>query len=279
MPGSLVFQAMGTAVSVRAAGGVPAPVGRELRESLERLEARFSLYRHDSEASAVARRDLLVRRASPAYREVYDMALEWRTQTGGAFTPHRPDGVIDLSGIVKALAIEAAAGVLDAAGRDSWCINAGGDVLVSGKREDGYPWAVGIVDPDDRSTLLSQFVSPGGRRAIATSGTAERGEHVWRIGANATLRQVTVVSEDIVTADVLATAILAGGPDMLARAEDAWDIDVLACGADGRLWASRVFRAAVPERTLRKHSLSQVTNVGGGEETATTLSPSSPSGG
>lgn len=242
MTASLVFQAMGTAVSVTAAGGIPDAVGADLRHVFGVLERRFSLYRPGSEASRVARRELLVRQASAEYRAVYELALEWRVATRGAFTPHRPDGVIDLSGIVKALAIQAAAAVLDDAGSESWCLNAGGDVLVRGLQPDGRPWVVGIVDPDDRNALLSQFTSPGGRVAVATSGTAERGEHVWRVGADATFHQVTVVAEDIVVADVLATAILAGGRDILDLSQEDWGIDVLACGSDGLCWATSAFR-------------------------------------
>lgn len=233
-----VFRAMGTVVSVIAADELPGDVHTQLQDVFERLEERFSLYRRDSEASRVARRELLVPHASAEYRLVYDEAIGWRSATGGAFTPHRPDGVIDLSGIVKALAIRDAGVVLTSAGLADWCINAGGDVLTRGHQADGRPWVVGIVDPDDRSSLLSQVTCPDAPRAVCTSGTAERGEHVWRTGADATFTQVTVAAGDVVTADVLATAILAGGPDSLRRAEEGWDIEVLACAADGRCWAT-----------------------------------------
>jgi len=237
-----VFEAMGTVVSVTAADGVRPETRTRLTDAFEALEGRFSLWRPDAEGARVARREVLVPHASPEFRAVFDQAFDWREATEGSFTPMRPDGVIDLSGIVKALAIAKAADILDADGPD-WCINAGGDVLVSGVQVDGRPWVVGIVDPDDRTALLSQFTSRGGRHAVATSGVAERGEHVWRTGADATFGQVTVAADDIVTADVLATAILAGGPDALERCQDRWSIEVLACAIDGRLWASPVFRA------------------------------------
>lgn len=236
-----VFEAMGTVISITAAG-IPAELQDAIREAFERLEERFSLYRPHTEAARVARRELLVRHTTPEYRSVYDAAIDWRTRTDGAFTPHRPDGAIDLSGIVKALAIAETAELLDAAGLTGWCVNAGGDVAVSGTQADGRPWVVGIVDPDDRTALLSQYEASG-RRAVATSGIAERGEHVWRAAADATFTQVTVVADDIVTADVLATAILAGGPAMLERAQARWQIEVLACAADGRCWATPAFRA------------------------------------
>lgn len=237
-----VFEAMGTVISVTVSGGVPDLTQAALRDTFEELEARFSLYRPDAEGARVARREVSVRQASEQYRAVYDAAVDWRALTDGAFTPHRPDGNIDLSGIVKAMAIDAAAAVLDADGAD-WLINAGGDVLASGSQADGRHWVVGIVDPDDRTKLLSQYACKGGRRAVATSGIAERGEHVWRTGADVTFHQVTVVHDDIVTADVLATAILAGGPGTLERVEQGWQIEVLACAADGRCWATPAFRA------------------------------------
>jgi thiamine biosynthesis lipoprotein len=55
--------------------------------------------------------------------------------------------------------------------------------------------------------------------------------------------QVSVAAADVVTADVLATAIVAGGIPMLNRATAMWDIDVLAVRADGDLLATQGFRA------------------------------------
>jgi thiamine biosynthesis lipoprotein len=56
-----------------------------------------------------------------------------------------------------------------------------------------------------------------------------------------------VVADDIVTADVLATAIVAGGEEMLTEACARWDIDVLAVQTDGGLRATPGFRAALAE--------------------------------
>lgn len=53
---------------------------------------------------------------------------------------------------------------------------------------------------------------------------------------------MSVLADDIVTADVLATAILAGGPATLAHMETLYDIDVLAVGPDGLCWAADTFR-------------------------------------
>jgi thiamine biosynthesis lipoprotein len=195
-----------------------------------RLEARFSLYREDSELSRVARGELSLTRASDELRAVYESAMEWRTATSGSFTPNRPDGVIDLDGIVKAIAIRDAGDLLIARGFIHWCLNVGGDVLVSGS-----PWKVGIVDPEDRAALLCAVELRGRRTSLATSGTSERGEHVWRSDAAGSFVQVSVCADDIVTADVLATAILSGGRDFLDEATERWDIDALTVTASGEL--------------------------------------------
>ena len=214
-----------------------------VKSAFRELEERFSLYREDSEASAIGRDRSLIRSASESYRDMYWDAVAWLAATGGAFTPHGPDGIVDLSGVVKARAIETAGDVLVAHGHQDWCLNVGGDVLVSGAQASGEPWSVGIVDPDDRGQLWSRIDTHPGRMAVATSGVQERGEHVWRMASENTFTQVTVAAADIETADVLATAILGGGIETLQLVQKAYDIDVLASAADGTVWASPVFTA------------------------------------
>lgn len=238
-----VFSTMGTVVSIRFAGVNP---GSELLAEVEQafhvVDEQFSLYRADSEISRVARGELLLTATSERFRQTYARAIEWRALTNAAFTPHRPDGVIDLSGLVKADAIDAAASVLVSGGAMNWVLNAGGDVLANGQL-DGQPWRVGIVDPDDAAAVLGAVDLTSERPAMATSGTAERGEHVWRSDDTSRYRQVTVLADGIVTADVLATAVLAGGDvardDVLTR----FDVDVLTVDAAGELTATPRFRS------------------------------------
>ena len=243
VPARLVFESMGTVVTVISTVPMDTATADAVKGAFRELDERFSLYRHDSEASAIGRDRSLIRSASEPYRDMYWDAVAWLAATGGAFTPHRQDGVVDLSGIVKARAIESAGGVLVAHGHQDWCLNAGGDVLVSGTQASGQPWTVGIVDPDDRSRLWTQIDTHPGRMAVATSGVQERGEHVWRMVSETTFTQVTVAAADIETADVLATAILGGGIATLELVQKAYDIDVLAQASDGTVWASPIFSA------------------------------------
>ncbi|MEO7147137.1 MAG: FAD:protein FMN transferase [Terrimesophilobacter sp.] len=147
-----VFSSMGTVVSAEWAPAL-APIlgGLTIEDAFAELEERFSLYRPESELSRIARGELNMTHASEQLRSVYEEALGWRTQTEGTFTPHRPDGVIDLNGIVKALAIRRAGAVFESVGVSNWSINAGGDLLYG---QDSLPSTIGIVDPNDRSRLL-----------------------------------------------------------------------------------------------------------------------------
>ncbi|CAN5132768.1 FAD:protein FMN transferase [soil metagenome] len=240
-----VFETMGTVASIEVPeqqlSAIPA-----IEAAFDEIDRRFSLYRADSELSRIARGELRLPDAGPDVIASYSRALAWRDSTGGAFTPHRPDGALDLNGIVKAEAIERAGGILDAAGCTDWTINVGGDILTRYASAAGSA-AIGIVDPGDGAALLCSLVLRGDRRALATSGSAERGDHIWLGGstARADFTQVSVIAEDIVTADVLATAIVAGGRDALDDATARWPIDVLTVDRAGDLLATPGMRASL----------------------------------
>jgi thiamine biosynthesis lipoprotein len=242
-----VFETMGTVVSLESTADAAA---RAAVEAVFRAhDERFSLYRADSELSRIAAGSLALVDSSEQVRETYAAALEWRNRTDGAFTANRPDGVIDLNGIVKAQAMSASAEVLETAGCRDWSLNVGGDILVSGTQPDGTPWTIGLVDPVDRATILCSVVLDGARRAVATSGSAERGDHIWRGGSVAPVEfaQVSVIADDIITADVLATAIVAGGRTALDDFTARFDIDVLTVDREGELLATPGFRAALAD--------------------------------
>ncbi|MHC6594828.1 FAD:protein FMN transferase [Arthrobacter sp. C152] len=248
---------MGTVISLTLAAQQPSAEGQPASDELAAatavvehlfrdLDEIFSLYRPDSEASLLARGELTLRDASEEMRERYAEAHEWRLRTEGAFTPERPDGVLDLSGLIKGHAIREAGTSLLALGRRDWCLNAGGDVLVSGSPRpgSGEPWKAGIVDPADRLTLITGYPLGGGphHRALATSGSAERGEHIWRVGGGPGFVQVSVAAADIVTADILATAVVSGGEPTLNLAADTWDVAILAVRPDGSMLATPGFQ-------------------------------------
>lgn len=232
-----IFETMGTVVSLTVA--IIDPDALDLKPIVrifDRFDAKYSLYKPESELSRIASGEIDLVDASEELRETYAVALDWRESTHGDFTPHRPDGVIDLSGVVKAMAMERAGTELLRSGIRNWCLNAGGDVLVCGGREVSEPWVVGIIDPADKAALVASTALVGSRRACATSGIAERGDHIWTVGGRSpSFVQATVLADDIVTADVLATTIIAGGPDALDRICASWQIDAMTVDHDGNI--------------------------------------------
>ena len=238
-----VFETMGTVASIELPTDVDAHVAH-LEAIFRAVDERFSLYRTDSELSRIARGKVSLAQASARLRSSYARSAEWRLQTSGLFSPERPDGVLDLNGIVKAEAIESAGAYLDNAGCPAWTINVGGDILV---RSDTAPWITGIADPHNALALLCSVELAGQHRALATSGSAQRGDHIWKGGelAPAHFVQVSVLADDIVTADVLATAIVAGGPVALDDITDRWPVDVLAVDREGAMVATPGFRLAL----------------------------------
>jgi thiamine biosynthesis lipoprotein len=259
MPLIHTFETMGTVVNVRVDDQLDSAVSGAAFDAVERvfteLNERFSLYREDSEISQIARGELRLAESSEQMREAYAEAISWREKTGGAFSPDRPDGVLDLSGTIKAVAIQQAADALREVGATNFSVNAGGDILVSGHDDlsqssglDEDTWSTGIVHPRDRTQLLTAVRLTATLPAMATSGSAERGEHIWlKPGTDQTFQQVSVLAPDILMADVLATAIVAGGHAQMAHAVQNFPVAVFAIDHHGEFFANALFEFALAD--------------------------------
>lgn len=232
-----VAPTMGTMASIvvhddRPVEVVDAAIDAVLAE-LERLEAIFSTYRADSVITAINRGE---RHPLDGPAEVVDVldACTWLEQTtGGAFRARRPEPPypFDPAGFVKGWATECAAGALDVAGLEHWCVSVGGDLQVrgqaggrqaggtragGGQAGGGRPWRIAVAHPLHPGQVVASFDLHDG--AVATSGTAERGRHLWdgRTGRAAdALASVTVLGPHLTWADALATAAFALGRDGL----------------------------------------------------------------
>jgi thiamine biosynthesis lipoprotein len=209
---------MGTVFSFDVRGGEPQAIRSALDEAvaeLHRVDEVFSTYREDSEVSRLARGELAVEECAPAVAEVLELAAEAERVSDGWFSP-RYAGRLDPTGIVKGWAAERAARALLMAGASGVGVNGGGDVQMFGTPGSGRPWRVGVADPL-RPGGLAAVISAAGtdRLAVATSGTAERGDHVVdpRTGRTAVtdLVAVTVVGPSLTWADCWATAAFARG--------------------------------------------------------------------
>jgi len=200
---------------------------------LRDAERRFSRHRRGSEVARLDRGELRLRDASPQLVEVLAIAEEFSRESGGVFGIERPDGTLDLDGVVKGWAAQRAADLLVRAGVERFCLNAGGDVVVRGGRGPGEPWQLAVRSPWAVAEHLAVVVLTDG--ALATSGTYERGSHVYdaRSGrAAAELVSATVLADDLGTADVLATTVLALGRGGPAWAHARYGCSVLTVDAD-----------------------------------------------
>lgn len=126
-----------------------------------------------------------------------------------------PSGMsLDFGGIAKGWAAHQAVKRLQFEGPA--LVNAGGDIAISGPREDGSPWQIGITNPFDRKEELETlFVSAGG---IATSGKDRRRwtrngilqHHIidpdTNQPADTDLLTVTVIAPNIMEAEAAAKA-------------------------------------------------------------------------
>ncbi len=189
----------------------------ELRE----VDRVFSTYRHDSCVSRLDRGELSISECPAQVAEVLALGEATRVASGGAFDVRRPgpDGrtVLDPSGVVKGWAVDRAVAPLLMLPDTDVCLSAGGDMFCHVAGPASPDWRIGIEHPHDPSRLVAVLpVRDGG---VATSGFAHRGAHVVdaRTGRAPTgVASVTVVAEDLTSADLDATAALALGPDAVA---------------------------------------------------------------
>jgi thiamine biosynthesis lipoprotein len=210
------FQAMGCEIVV--AGAEPAAVAAVFEE----WEDAFSLFRPGSELSRVNGSRSPVVAVSPLFARTLSVALDVAAETDGLVDPtlcgrwrevrlagrilSRPAGLaLDLNGVVKSLAVDAAAELISGEG----FVSAGGDIAVRGPVDVALPHgeAVRVVE--------------GG---LATSGTASRGRHLVDPStgepSDSPWEQVTASGASCLAADVAAKVAFLLGPEGPAWLDD-----------------------------------------------------------
>ncbi|MEI2765742.1 MAG: FAD:protein FMN transferase [Dermatophilaceae bacterium] len=224
---AFVEQVMGMPVSIHVRGAdvadpeVERAVASAFAE-LHRMDELFSTWQPDSPVSRLRRGELTVAECDPLVAQAVDLGTQASERTGGAFTVQLPDGDgvprFDPTGLVKGWAVDRAAAALASLPGVAWCVNAGGDVLAGRHRhvppvgEDAAAWRIGIEDPRDRSRIA--HIVPLTEGAVATSGTAARGAHLYDPASGSPVARSgssTVVGPDLLWADIWATALFVGG--------------------------------------------------------------------
>jgi thiamine biosynthesis lipoprotein len=176
----------------------------------ERINQKYSPFIATSDVSRINANEL----AEPDYdqelQEIIDYAEKTKNETNNYFDVWHK-GVFDPSGIVKGWAIQKASELM-AEKIDNFYIDAGGDIQAKGVNTEHQPWRIGIRNPFDRSQNVA-IVSLEDH-AIATSGTAIRGQHIYNPMSDhpiADIVSLSVIAPAIIDADRMATAAFAMG--------------------------------------------------------------------
>lgn len=224
---------------------------------LREADRTFSLYKENSPLSRLARGEVSVAECPPVVSVVWDACEAWEKTTDGWFSSFTPQNTFDPSGLVKTWAASAAFEYLVANGASQLMMNAGGDIRLGEDLTNPSDWRVALHKPvsiasADAGVLAVVDLNGTDYRAVCTSGSAERGDHIWdpkapgKEAASA-LVQVSVIAQDLVQADVWATACFARGPRCIQQvnaynlANPTNKIQVLVVYPDGDLNATDGF--------------------------------------
>ena len=247
------FRVMGTMASIVVAPSDADRLGdtqvraavAAARTRLHDLDHRFSHYRADSDISRWVAGDDISADAVAEIEQVLRECGRLHADSDGVFRARNPHtGALDTAGYVKGYAIGQAAADLAAAGLRDYVVGVGGDVQCAGRPAADRPWRVAVQDPRRSHAVLALIDASDA--AVATSGTAQRGHHIWGPSrpaerAPSPLASFTVVGPDIAEADAFATIGFAMGDAGVAWVRAHEGYRSLAVRTDG----SVVFDAAL----------------------------------
>ena len=136
--------------------------------------------------------------------------------------------MLDFSAIAKGFGSDCVARVLDSCGIKNYMVEIGGEVVVKGNNKNGNPWGIGITKPTDDSLSINQELQTVLRLtncAIATSGNyrnfyyKDGVKYAHTIDPRTgypvqhSLLSATVIADNCMRADALATAFMVLGVD------------------------------------------------------------------
>lgn len=205
----------------------------EILDYFHSMDELFSTYRKTSEISKINKKLLKLEDASPEVKKVLKLCQETKHETRGYFDISI-EGIIDPSGLVKGYAINEGSKMLIKKGYKNFYVEIGGDIDIKGLKN-GQKWKVGVKNP--LRTFENARVIYLSNRGIATSGTYERGMHIYnpikKKLANE-LGSATVIAENVYEADRFATAVYAMGEKGIDFLEEKEDLEGYLITRDGR---------------------------------------------
>ena len=146
----------------------------------------------------------------------------------GHIEKEEPRIILDFSAIAKGYGSDRVAQVLDSFGIQNYMVEIGGEVVVKGHNKNGNPWGIGITKPIDDSLSVNQELQTVLRLtncAVATSGNyrnfyyKDGVKYAHTIDPRTgypvqhSLLSATVIADNCMRADALATAFMVWGAD------------------------------------------------------------------
>lgn len=214
---------------------VPEAVFEELFFYLTEIDNRFSVYKENSEISAINTGKLTIADASAAMREIFKLSEETKKITNGYFDIEYTPGLFDPSGLVKGWAAYQTAQILKEKGYKNFYVEAGGDIQVYGHNEQNQHWRVGIQNPFNPQEIVK--VVALSNAGMATSGTYVRGQHIYNPHQKEQpildIVSLTVVGANVYEADRFATAAFAMGKKGIEFIEKTKNVEGYMIDRDG----------------------------------------------
>lgn len=191
---------------------VTTDVFEEVFTYLISVDERFSTYKKNSEITLYNEGEIAKKDLSEDMKKILELSDQTKTETDGYFDILH-NGKIDPSGLVKGWAIYNASLILKKKGYKNFYVEIAGDIEVSGLNSNGEKWAIGIRNPFEKKENVKIVYLKN--KGIATSGTYERGEHIYnpKDKSKSDLASITVIGPNIYEADRFATAAFAMGND------------------------------------------------------------------
>ena len=218
------FPVWGSVVDVDIASGSVSAADLDMamqsvKEFCLGVDQDFSTYSDTSWVTRLRTQQVEITDCPESLQEVWNLCLQAKRLSDGAFDPWAVPGGFDPSGLVKGWAADICADLLVGAGAEHVQVNAAGDLALRGgwfdsTAEEIKPWSIGVVNPNNTLEVVKIYEISDG--AIATSGTYERGAHIHdpqtgmiAIGA----LSATVVGPAGWLCDAMATAVMVAGTD------------------------------------------------------------------
>ena len=204
---------MGMPITIQIADSVSVTTFKKVFGFFRKVDLRFSTYKKNSEISQINRLEIIPSDYSNDMKLILKLAEKTKEETNDYFDIYNSKTEqLDPSGIVKGWAIFEAAQLLNEMEINNFFIDAGGDIQVSGKKNNNQNWKVGIKNPFNENEIVK--VLELDQAAIATSGSYIRGDHIYNPRNGQKIDDVislSVIGPNILEADRFATAAFAMG--------------------------------------------------------------------